>query len=160
MAVRNLDTIERHGKMIAEQKKNAYEMAREHFWERVNIILSSHQDAIDAGDTIQALRDNALGERFRIWAEGQNVQYAYYEEAFTIGKGDCRILYYPKKIDEVKFVWSYGGMGEGYSTISTDEKYLIQRMGYNERCYDELLSLMAERLQPYLNAFFSWVEKL
>ena len=69
MAVRNLAAIQRQGTMIAEAKKNAYEMKKESVFNRVGLIRASQQDAIDAVDTIKALRENGLGARFDEWKD-------------------------------------------------------------------------------------------
>ena len=164
MAVRNLDAIKRHGNMILEQKRNAYNMVKENFWNRVNTIRSCRDAAVDAIDTIKALKDNCLGDKFSKWDGQQNVHCTFCGGKFSIRMNDCTIYYNPVQ-DCVIFTWSKYGMCESYSTgdcmhYAGGERYLIQCVTANNRDYDNLLSLMAERLQPYLDAYFEWLETI
>lgn len=168
MTVRNMDAIQRHGNMIAEQKRNAYKMVKDNFWKRIEIIRSTQADAVDAADTIEALGKNSLGGRFDKWDEQQNIHFVRYRGEFCISMNKCSIYYNPGT-NHVMFAWSDCGMCESYSTAeytryagggADGERYMVECVTKGNRTYDNLLTAMAERLQPYLKAFFEWVETI
>ena len=165
MAVRNLDAINRYGKMIAEQTRNAKQLKEDAFWNRVEIIKKCHDDAIDAIDTIDALSKNGLRGKFDGWMKMQNVSYSHYQQRFEVSckvdtpsKESAYVSYYPLQ-DGVNFSWSGWGMCESYNTAKIDMEYFIHTYLKNHG-YDDGLTKLAERLQPFLNAFFKWVDSL
>lgn len=165
MAVRNMDAIQRQGNMIAEQKRNERQMREENFWKRVDMIKACHDDAIDFVDTVDALAKNGLRGKFDEWMKQQNVKYEGYRQLIRVcclcgSKESALVGYYPKK-DDVHFGWNGYGMCESYdvSVPSQNADYVIHsRLSQNN--YDEGLTMMATRLQPFLNAFFKWVETI
>lgn len=168
MAVRNLAAIQRQGTMIAEVKKNAYEMKKNSVFNRVGLIRASQQDAIDAVDTIKALRENGLGARFDEWKDShkQLVFTSTHGDGFRLSSNSYNVYYTPETND-VKFTWSGSGGCEGYSFNKYESDirnmhYLIERVtkddGYNK--YDELLTKMAASFKPYLDEFFAWVDTI
>lgn len=170
MAVRNLEAIQRQGTMIAEQKRNEYQLRKDFFWKRVNIIRDCHDDAVDFVDTVKALGNNGLLSRFEKWCEKQNVEYRSYCDEFTLYSNNCTIHYNPIE-DYVSFSWSAHGMCESYSTNkyqdyanggADGERYLIDCVTKkdDDRTYNDLLTKMSERLQPFINAFFDWLESI
>ena len=160
MAVRNLEAINRHGEMIAQQKSNANKMREDSFWNRVNIIRKSSNDAVDFADTVSALCKNGLRTKFDEWVKTQNVNYSTYNNEFSIGSSsDGRVIYVPSSND-VQFAWSNYGMGECYSVNKGKLDYIVHRALLHRENYDKCLTLMAERLQPFIDAFFKWVDTL
>lgn len=162
MAVRNLDAIKRHGTMIAEQIRNEKRMREDFFWKRVNIIKSCHEDAIDFIDTVNALWKNGLGDKYEQWMKQQNVHYMPYNKEISICclmdcEQDAHVYYEPAE-NVVWFGWSGHGMSELYST-NNDVDYFIHNY-LKGRNYDDGLTMMAERLQPFLKSFFEWVENI
>lgn len=162
MAVRNMEAISRQGAMIAEQQRNAAQMKAENFWKRVNIIKQCHDDAIDFVDTVDALCENGLRTRFETWMKQQNVHYRTCDHTFSVcclndRKQDAHVYYAPRE-NAVCFGWSGWGMCEYYSTNNNMDYFIQQYLkGKN---YDEGLTMMATRLQPFLKAFFEWVETI
>lgn len=162
MAVRNMDAIQRQGNMIAEQKKNERQMREEGFWKRVNIIKACHDDAIDFVDTVDALCKNGLRGKFEEWMEQQNVSYTIYNKKLGVcclceRKQDAHVYYAPTD-NAVCFGWSGWGMSEFYSTNEKMDYFIhtyLSRHGY-----DDGLTMMATRLQPFLKAFFEWIETI
>lgn len=77
MAVRNLAAIQRQGAMIADAKKNAYEMKKESVFNRIGRIRSCQQEAIDAMDTIKALTENRLSAQFNEWNMQQGARFVF-----------------------------------------------------------------------------------
>ena len=165
MAVRNMEAINRQGEMIAQQRRNARQMREESFWNRVNMIKASHKDAVDFVDTVDALYKNGMGTKFEEWLKNQNVGYANYNKRMAVScKVDCErkesahVYYVPAK-NSVGFGWNGYGMCESYTAGESDAEYLIhQRLSHHG--YDEGLTKLAERLQPFLDAFFKWVETI
>lgn len=162
MAVRNFDAIQRHGEMIREQNANAKRVSLDFFWKRVNIVRNTRQDAIDAIDTIHALYENGLGGILNKWMENQNVHCRTYNNSFYIvskinEKAD--VSYYPKE-DKIYCAWGDHGMCECYKIEQgTSSDYSIEKI-LSSRGYNETLTLLAERLQPFLDNFFKWVETI
>ena len=162
MAVRNLDAIKRHGTMIAEQIRNEEQMREDFFWKRVNIIKSCHDDAIDFIDTVKALWGNGLGDKYEQWMEQQNVHYMPYNKEIRIcclmdGKQQAHVYYEPIE-NVVCFGWSGWGMSEYYSTDKDVKNFIHNSL--KGRHYDDGLTMMAERLQPFLKSFFEWVDSI
>ena len=162
MAVRNMDAIERQGNMIAEQKRNARQMREENFWKRVNMIKACHDDAIDFVDTVDALCKNGLLSKFEEWMKQQNVKYTIYNNKLSVcclrdRKEDAHVYYVPTEND-VCFGWGGWGMCEYYSTNKDANYFISSRLAAHG--YDEGLTMMVTRLQPFLNAFFKWVETI
>lgn len=165
MAVRNMDAIERQGNMIAEQRRNARQIREDGFWKRVDIIKACHDDAIDFVDTVDALCKNGLRDKFETWLKQQNVYYEHYRKLLRIcclneRKESAIVGYYPEK-DEVHFGWNGYGMCEGYDVRTKCETadYVIHSR-LSDNGYDEGLTTFATRLQPFLKAFFEWVETI
>lgn len=164
MAIRNLDAITRYGEMIAEQKRNTNRLREEHFNNRLNIIKSSHSDAIDAMDTICALSENGLRSRFEEWEKNQNVYFDFQRHRFYVickvdepKKENAIVSYYPSN-DNICFSWNGWGMSECSSTNVEKADCLIHRL--SQHGYEQGLTDLCERLQPYLNAFFKWLNSL
>lgn len=165
MAVRNMDAIERQGKMIAEQKANERKMREDGFWQRVNTIRACHDDAVDFIDTVDALAKNGLRGRFDEWMKQQNVTFEGYRGLIRVcclseRKESALVGYYPKK-DEVHFGWNGYGMGESYDVSAPGQNadYVIHsRLTHNN--YDNGLTTLTTRLQPFLKAFFEWVKTI
>ena len=95
MAIRNFDAIQRKGAMIAEQRQNAFNLKRENFHRRIELIKSCREDAIDAIDTIDALYRNGLLGEFEKWMKQSKVRYS--NETFYIS------LYNDKQSTEVSY---------------------------------------------------------
>jgi len=166
MAVRNFDAIKRQGDMIAEQQANKRRMVEENFWKRVDIIKNSHADAIDFIDTIDAMCKNSMRAMVDEWLKNKNVHYTIYNKKFGVcclsdSRQSAHVYYCPQEngIDTVEFGWSGWGMCECYSTNKSTD-YLIHVALKRDRNYDEGLTMMAERLQPFIDAFFKWVETI
>lgn len=165
MAIRNLDAIQRQGTMIAAQQENSRRMREENFWHRVSIIKQSHNDAIDAVDTIEALCKNGLRSKFEEWMKKQNVYYSFYFKRFSVS---CEIrnswkerasVSYDPKTNGVRFSWDGYGMYECYDTEERYINHFIHTyLGNNG--YDKGLTVLSERLQPFLDAFFKWIESI
>ena len=47
-----------------------------------------------------------------------------------------------------------------YDSTNKSTDYLIHVALKRDRNYDEGLTMMAERLQPFIDAFFKWVETI
>lgn len=161
-----MDAIERQGKMIAEQKANERKMREDGFWQRVNTIRACHDDAVDFIDTVDALAKNGLRSRFDEWMKQQNVTYEGYRGLIRVcclsGRKESALVgYYPKK-DEVHFGWDGYGMCESYEVKSPGKQadYVIHSRMVADRHYDEGLTKLAARLQPFLTAFFEWVKTI
>ena len=159
MAVRNMDAIERQGIMIAEQKINARQICEDGFWKRVNIIKACHDDAIDFVDTVDALCKNGLRDKFEVWLKQQNVSYTIYNKKLGVcclsdRKQDAHVYYVPTE-NAVCFGWNGWGMCEYYSTNEKMDYFIHTYLSGHG--YDNGLTVMATRLQPFLNAFFEWV---
>lgn len=165
MAVRNITSIVRQGNMISEQQRNKRIMRENNFWLRINTIRSSHDDAVDFVDTVDALYRNHLGTRFEKWMKAQNVEYTRCGNKLFVSLSlhptrfvESKVYYTPSD-NHVSFTWQGYGMGESYST-SQDLSHFIHTYLENDHRYDELLTTMATRLQPFLSAFFDWVSQL
>ena len=160
-----MDAIERQGNMIAEQKRNARQILEDGFWKRVNIIKACHDDAIDFVDTVDALCKNELRDKFETWLKQQNVYYTHYNKKLSIcclsdSKQDAHVYYVPTE-DAVCFGWSGWGMCEYYTTEHKNNiTHFIHNYLMAGRNYDEGLTKMATRLQPFLKAFFEWLETI
>ena len=160
MAVRNLEAINRHGEMIAQQQNNAKKMREDRFWSRVSIIKRSCDDAIDFVDTVDALCKNGMRTKFENWMEEQNLCYRICDKEFCIGTSSSGRVYYVPKSGDVCFGWNNYGMFEYYSLNEGHTDYIIHQALIHRVKYDECLTLMAERLQPFIDAFFKWVDTL
>lgn len=164
MAVRNLQAIQRQGRAIAEAKKNERDLRTEHFWNRVNKITDTHNDAIDCIDTIKALCDNGLRERLEEWMKGKLVSYSFSNNYFYYGcscprNETANIEYYPKE-NYVSFAWHGYGM---FSSYQTNTQYGIDRLIESElehKGFDDGLTKFSTCLKPFFDEFFSWVETL
>ena len=159
MAVRNMEAINRQGAMIAQQRQNARQMREEGFWKRVNIIKACHNDAIDFVDTVDALCKNGLRDKFEAWMKQQNVSYTIYNKKLCVcclsdRRQEAHVYYVPTE-DAVCFGWS---MCEYYSTNKETDYFIHNYL--SGRGYDEGLTKMAARLQPFLKSFFEWVETI
>ena len=164
MAVRNMDAIERQGNMIAEQKRNARQMREDGFWKRVNTIKACHDDAIDFVDTVDALCKNGLRDKFDEWMKQQNVDYTIYDKRLRVcclsdNRQDAHVYYVPTE-NAVCFGWSGWGMCEYYTTEHKGNIDLFIHNYLKGKNYDKGLTMMATRLQPFLKAFFEWVETI
>lgn len=165
MAVRNLGGITRCGNMLAEQKANEKRLRDDYFWKRVELIRDTKPQAIDAVDTIKALREHGLLGKFEQWDRRDcstlQVQTSLGNPIrFKIKAGDCIIFYEPQG-DYIEFSWSAHGMIESYSTKNSDMDYVISAVSRKDsREYDMLLTALATRLRPYLEDFFKWVDTL
>ena len=162
MAVRNMDAIQRQGNMIAEQRRNEQQMREEGFWKRVNIIKACHDDAIDFVDTVDALCKNGLRGKFEEWMKQKNVSYTIYNKRLGVcclsdRRQDAHVYYVPTE-NAVCFGWSGWGMCEYYST-NKEMDYFIHTY-LSGHGYDNGLTMIATRLQPFLKAFFEWVETI
>lgn len=162
MAVRNMHAIQRQGNMIAEQRRNERQMREDGFWKRVNIIKACHEDAIDFVDTVDALCKNGLRGKFEEWIKQQNVSYTIYNKRLCVcclsdRRQDAHVYYVPTE-NAVCFGWSGWGMCEYYST-NKEMDYFIHTylIGHG---YDKGLTMIATRLQPFLKAFFEWVNTI
>lgn len=157
-----MDAIERQGNMIAEQRRNARQMREDGFWKRVDIIKACHDDAIDFVDTVDALCKNGLRDKFETWLKQQNVYYTIYDKKLSVcclsdSKQDAHVYYVPTEC-AVCFGWRGWGMCEYYSTNEKMDHFIHTYLrGHG---YDEGLTKMATRLQPFLKAFFEWVETI
>ena len=67
MAVRNLASIQSQGAMIVEVEKKEFQSKRDYVFRLINKIREYRADAIDALDTIKALKDNGLETKFQTW---------------------------------------------------------------------------------------------
>jgi len=157
-----MEAINRQGAMIAQQRQNARQLKEENFWKRVNMIKASHDDAVDFVDTVEALYKNNMSTKFEEWMKNQNVYYTYYNKRLKVScvcerKESASVSYQPDE-DAVKFGWNGYGMCEGYSTNDNTDYLIHQRL--RDHGYDEALTKLAERLQPFLDAFFKWVETI
>lgn len=159
MAIRNLDAITRRGNMVKEQIQNARTIKEENFWNRVNFIRKSHEDAIDAIDTIRALRANKLGKLFDEWMAQQDVKFLRDFNIFLLYASQGTWVGYNPNENFVEFHSNRNGMHETYRTNTEYIGHFIH-MYLDEKNYDGGLTLLAERLQPFLDSFFSWVETL
>ena len=168
MAIRNLDGINRQGDMIAQQKQNERNMREESFWNRVEIVRSSHNDAVDAIDTIEYLYKNGMRQLFEDWNKGKGV---YYESQYKQFKVYCKVneprketayVSYRPYDDSVHFYWNGYGMGEGYDVVSKGSQNTNRFIHtyLDGKGYDGGLTDLSVRLQPFLDAFFKWVETL
>lgn len=162
MAVRNMDAIQRQGNMIAEQQTNKRRMIEENFWKRVSIIKACHDDAIDFVDTVDALCKNGLSGKFKEWLKQQNVSYTIYDKRLSVcclsdNRQDAHVYYVPTE-DAVCFGWRGWGMCEYYSTNKNVDYFIHTYLSGHG--YDNGLTMMATRLQPFLKAFFEWVETI
>ena len=157
-----MDAIQRQGNMIAEQRRNEQQLREEGFWKRVNIIKACHDDAIDFVDTVDALCKNGLRGKFEEWIKQQNVNYTIYDKKLRVcclleRKQDAHVYYVPTE-NAVCFGWSGWGMSEYYST-NKEMDYFIHTY-LRGHGYDNGLTMMSTRLQPFLKAFFEWVDSL
>jgi hypothetical protein len=148
--------------MIAGQIRNERQMREEGFWKRVNIIKACHDDAIDFVDTADALIKNGLSGKFHEWMKQQNVGYSCNYKRLSVGclrdsKQEAHVYYVPKE-NAVCFGWNGWGMCEFYST-NEDMNHFIHNY-LKGKGYDKGLTIMATRLQPFLKAFFEWVETI
>ena len=163
MAVRNFDAIKRQGDMIAEQKANKRRMVEENFWKRVNIIKGSHNDAIDFIDTVDALCKNGMRAMVDEWLKNKNVYYTIYNKKFGVrclsDSSQSANVYYCPQENAIEFGWSGWGMCELLSTSRYADRMIDVGLK-SDKNYDEGLTMMAERLQPYIDAFFKWVETI
>lgn len=168
MAIRNLQAINNRGEMIAQQKRNKMQMKEDNFWNRVEIVRSSHDDAVDAIDTIEYLYKNGMRQLFEDWNKGKGV---YYESQYKQFKVYCNVkepsretsyVAYRPYDDSVHFSWNGYGMCEDYdvgSKSSQSTQHFIHTY-LDKKGYDGGLTDLSVRLQPFLNAFFKWVETL
>lgn len=168
MAIRNLEAINNRGEMIAKQKMNAMQMKEDNFWNRVEIIMSSHGDAVDAIDTIDYLYKNGIGKLFEDWNKGKGV---YYESQYKQFKVYCKVnepmketayVAYRPYDNSVHFSWNGYGMCEGYDVVSKGSQntnYFIHNY-LDRKGYDGGVTDLSVRLQPFLDAFFKWTETL
>lgn len=156
-----MDAIQRQGNMIAEQRRNERQMREEGFWKRVNIIKACHDDAIDFVDTVDALAKNGLRGKFDEWMKQQNVSYTYDKKlrvcCLSDNRQDAHVYYVPTE-NAVCFGWSGWGMCEYYSTNEKMDYFIHTYLSGHG--YDKGLTMMATRLQPFLTAFFEWVETI
>ena len=157
-----MEAINRQGEMIAQQRQNARQLKEENFWKRVNMIKACHDDAIDFVDTVDALYKNSMSTKFEEWMKNQNVYYTRYNKKLSVcclsdSKQDAHVYYVPTE-NAVCFGWRGWGMCEYYTTNNNTD-YLIH-LRLSEHGYDEGLTKLAERLQPFLDAFFKWVETI
>ena len=164
MAVRNLQAIQRQGRAVADERKNARDLKHENFWARVNKITDTRSDAIDCIDTINALIKNGLRGKFEEWMKGKSVHH--YGEYLCINcscgrEESAQIKYFPKE-NYLKFSWSGYGMCASYVTNSQSQaEYLVDyEMKKEGKGFDAGLTKFAACLQPFLDEFFSWVESL
>ncbi len=165
MAVRNLEAIQRQGTMIAEQQANSRRMREENFWHRVSVIQQTRNDAIDAVDTIEALCKNGLRDKFEEWMKQQNVYYSLQYKRFSVvcevenSRKESASVSYNPKTNGVHFSWNGYGMGEGYDTATDNMEYFINTY-LKKHGYDGGLTKLTERLKPFLDAFFKWLETI
>lgn len=157
-----MDAIERQGNMIAEQRRNARQIREYGFWKRVDIIKACHDDAIDFVDTVDALYKNGLRDKFEAWLKQQNVDYTHNNNKLSVcclsdRQQDARVYYVPTE-GAVCFGWRGWGMCEYYSTNEKMDYFIHTYLSGHG--YDEGLTKMATRLQPFLKAFFEWVETI
>ena len=163
MAVRNLAAIQRQGAMIAETKKNEYQLKKENVWKRIDIIRASREDAIDAIDTMKALVDNGMQDRLYKWVVKRHLGLNGAGN-FTLSLGSCRISFDPQT-DAVIFACEGSGKRESYSTKDFPrdggkEQYFIEKITDKDRSYADLLARMAMEFKPYLDEFFAWVDTI
>lgn len=163
MAVRNLDSIQRKGAEVYNEKANARKLKADGYWRRVNIVKESHDDAVDALDTIQALFEHGLRQAFEEWMKGQGISYSNQYKRFEVrapyDHGYSEAGYEPLNND-ICFHWSGHGCCESYSANSHYDRLIDYHIGKADDRYDELLTRLAEKLQPFLDAFFKWTETL
>ena len=160
MAVRNFDAIQRKGAMIAEQRQNAFNLKRENFRRRIELLKSCREDALDAIDTINALYENGLHKEFEKWMEKADVRYyvgTFYVKLYK--DGDSTEVRYTPKTNNVLFQCHFCGMIDGCNTNSFNETDFLQYR-LKSHHYDEALTLLSTALKPFLNGFFAWVETL
>lgn len=161
MAVRNFDSIKRHGDMVRNQVANERKMREENFHKRVGIIKAYQQDAIDCVDTILALFKNGLRQQYEDWESKQTdgINFDYQWQSLDCGcpeNKDATVSYVPKT-NIIKFGWSAHGMYECYQD-NQHLDYLIHTAMPGR--YDGGLTRMATKLKPFLDAFFAWVETI
>lgn len=161
MAVRNFDSIKRHGDMVRNQIANERTMREENFYKRINIIKACQADAIDCVDTILALFKNGLRQQYEDWESKQidGIRFSYQNQSLGCGCPENKnaIVRYIPKTNIVQFQWSAHGMCESYED-SKHCDYLIHTAMPGR--YDGGLTRMATKLEPFLNAFFAWLETI
>ena len=148
--------------MIAEQRRNEAQMRKEDFWRRVNLIKGCHNDAVDFVDTVEALCKNGMTSKFEAWMKQQNVSYTIYDKKLKVRclcdhKQDAHVYYAPAE-NAVCFGWNGYGMCEYFSTNMNTDYFIQRRLGSHG--YDDGLTALATRLQPFLDNFFEWVDSL
>ena len=161
MAVRNLKAISRHGKMLADQQANERKIRHDSFWSRVDTIRSCRNDAVDFVETVEAMRKNGMRNEFEKWLKNQNLSYTTtFGNKIQLGNSTSGKVYYSPEDDDVCFGWQDGWMSEYYSVNRGQADYIVDTRFRFRSEYDRLLTLMAERLRPFLDAFFEWVDSL
>lgn len=159
MAVRNFDSIKRHGDMVRNQVANERKMREENFYKRANIIKGCQQDAIDCVDTIIALFQNGLRQQYENWESNQvdGIKFNRQYQSLGCSCPECRNAYvrYIPKENRLNFGWSDYGMCESYDDGGD---YLIHTALPGR--YDLGLTNLSTKLKPFLDAFFAWVETI
>lgn len=161
MAVRNLEGIQRKGRMIAEQNNNALILQLENFNRRVNIIKGLQQKCIDAVDTILALEANKI----KIHFNSNDITFDHQRKSFETGDLKKGYVVYLPYENSVQFGWSDYGMCETYSaeklhSANGNDYYVLKCIHSKDRSYDKNLTEMATKLEPFLDSFFEWVDSI
>lgn len=161
MAVRNLASIEHQGMLNVEAEKKEFQSKRDYVFRLINKIREHKADAIDALDTIKALKDNGLQQKFQAW----NVNRSIVPVGKTL-RMEYRNFYviYNPYLDDVECSW------RGYWNLSTqkyhigtenneeNERDFIGSVTRKGRPFTYMLEKMNNDFKPYLDEFFAWVD--
>lgn len=157
MAIRNLNGIKRQVGITTQEAQNARELKEENFWNRVKRIMRREDDAIDAVETIEELYSNGLGSLFEKWDKSQDIHFDTHNKSFDVSKAleSTHVEYCPLQ-KMVYFNSNSGGMLEGYRS-DKHANYLIHR---RLEKYDEKLTQLAIKFEPYLDNLLKWIDSL
>lgn len=163
MAVRNLASIQRQGTMIVEVEKKEFQSKRDYVFRGINKIREYRADAIDALDTIKALKDNGLETKFQTWNLKRSIVPV--GKTLRMEYNNFYIIYNPY-LDDVEFSWrGYWNLSTQKYRIGTEnneenERSFIGSVTREDRKFTYLLEKMNKEFKPYLNEFFAWVDTL
>ena len=160
MGVRNLNGIKERARK--EQYKRSQK--EKDFWKLIDTIKQSRQDALDFKATKNELENNGLENLYNSWYIPTN-PLVVDDDSFIGSTGYNYIdVYYNPESNEVIFIEKDDIGEKQYSYVISEPNEESSDFFDNEYSvhshWNYRLNQLATNLQPFLNNFFEWVEKI